>query len=302
MAAMAMLSVVMSVFNGAAQLGATLDGIEAQTMRDFELIVIDDGSTDATAEILRQRAALDPRVRVITTANEGLTRALIRGCSEATAPVIARHDGGDVSAPERFARQIEILDSEADAVLVSCGVRYVGPGGEHLYVANGDGEEIRRSLLHDDVDRIVGLPHHGSAMFRRDAYESAGGYREEFRFAQDVDLWIRMAPLGSIVIVPETLYEARYETGAISAQRRDSQFALASISIRLRDGGDAALLDEARALSSAPRPHKPRNEAGALYFLASCLRRNGDDRYRRYARAALRRNPLHFRSWLLLMR
>ncbi|MCU1227793.1 MAG: glycosyl transferase family 2, partial [Acidobacteria bacterium] len=71
---MARLSVVMSVFNGAAQLDATLNGIEAQTMRDYELIAIDDGSTDATGEILRARAARDPRIRVITIANDGLTR------------------------------------------------------------------------------------------------------------------------------------------------------------------------------------------------------------------------------------
>jgi glycosyltransferase involved in cell wall biosynthesis len=302
MAAMPRLSVVMSVFNGAAQLGATLDSIEAQTMRDYELIAIDDGSTDATGEILRERASHDARIRVLTIANDGLTRALIRGCAEASAPVIARHDCGDISLPERFARQLDVLDRELDVVLVSCAARYVGPGGEHLYDVTGDGEAIRTSLLHDPIERIVALPHHGTAMFRRGAYETSGGYREQFRFAQDVDLWIRIAALGRIVVLSDTLYEARFETNAISAQRRDLQFALASISIRLRDGGDVSLLDEARAIGAGSPPRKPRDEAGALYFLASCLHRNGDRRYRQYARAALRRNPLHLRSWFLLMR
>jgi glycosyltransferase involved in cell wall biosynthesis len=271
-------------------------------MRDYELIAIDDGSTDATGQILRERASNDARIRVLTIANDGLTRALIRGCAEASAPVIARHDCGDISLPERFVQQLDVLDREPDVVLVSCAARYVGPGGEHLYDVTGDGEAIRASLLHDPVERIVALPHHGTAMFRRDAYETAGGYREQFRFAQDIDLWIRIAAVGRIVVLADTLYEARFETNAISAQRRDLQFALASISIRLRDGGDVSLLDEARRIGAGPPPRKPRDEAGALYFLASCLRRNGDGRYRQYARAALRRNPLHLRSWFLLMR
>ncbi|MCU1229816.1 MAG: glycosyl transferase, partial [Acidobacteria bacterium] len=224
-----------------------------------------------------------------------------RGCAEATSPVIARHDCGDVSDRERFTKQLAAFE-EDDAVLVSCAARYVGPGGERMYDVAGDGDAIRRSLLHDNVDSIVGLPHHGTAMFRRDTYEAAGGYRAEFRFAQDVDLWIRLAARGRIVVLDDVLYEARFETNAISAQRRDTQFALAAISIRLRDGGDPSLLDDALAVSAGSRPRKPRDEAGAFYFLASCLRRNGDRRYRQYARAALRRNPLHLRSWLLLMR
>jgi glycosyltransferase involved in cell wall biosynthesis len=89
------LSVVMSVLNGAGDLARTLDSIFAQTERDFELIVIDDGSTDDTPSILARQS--DPRIRVITQPNEGLTRALIRGCEAARAPLIARHDCGDVS-------------------------------------------------------------------------------------------------------------------------------------------------------------------------------------------------------------
>lgn len=302
------LSVVMSVYNGARDLQATLDAIAAQTMRDYELIVIDDGSTDATGAMLKNAATRDPRVRVITTANQGLTRALIRGCAEAKAPVIAREDCGDLSAPERYARQLEVLDREADVVLVGCAARYVGPGGEELYVVRSDGEEIRRSLLHDDIKAIRGVGAHGTAMFRRDAYLAAGGYREQFRYAQDVDLWIRLAKVGRIVVLPDVLFTVTYDVEAISATQRDRQIALATIAIRLRDDslpGDARarLLAEATAAGAAPgRPRNARDAAPALYFVANCLRRNRDPRWRNYAKNALRRNPLHLRSWLLLLR
>src|SRR5438132_1427436 len=79
-------SVVMSVYNGAAHLRPTLDSIASQTLRDVEIIVVDDGSTDATGDILREAAGRDARIRIITQENRGLTRALIRGCATATAP------------------------------------------------------------------------------------------------------------------------------------------------------------------------------------------------------------------------
>jgi glycosyltransferase involved in cell wall biosynthesis len=292
----------MSVYNGAARLPATLESIRRQTMDDYELIAVDDGSTDATPSILASAALDDPRIRVVTQPNRGLTLALIRGCAEARAPVIARHDCGDLSAPERFEKQLALLRD--DVGLVSCFTRFVGPGGEHLFDAKAaGGEEIRESLLRDDVRSIRGLSHHGTAMFGRDDYLHAGGYREAFRFAQDLDLWIRIARHRRIAIVPEILYEASFDSGTISALRRDDQVALAKIAIAVRDGGDAAeLLERARAIGAAS--HKPtrRQEAQVLYFIASCLRRNADRRYRRYAREALRRDPLLLRAWLLFLR
>lgn len=293
------ISAVMGVFNGAAGLPVTLDSILAQTERDFELIVVDDGSSDETPEILRRYTADDDRIRIITQKNGGLTRALIAGCEAARGHFIARHDNGDRSQPDRFARQLASFT--ADVVLVSCGARYIGPDSEFLYDATATGD-IRESLLHDPVERIRGLPHHGTAMFRRDAYLVAGGYREQFRFAQDLDLWMRMAGRGRIVVLPEILYEARFETNAISATRRNDQVALAKISIALRDGADPSLLETARDIGRSTRTRRRSDDAAALYFVASCLRRNRNPSYKRYARAALRRNPFHLRSWLLLMR
>ena len=111
-----LVSVVMSVHNGATDLAATLDSILSQTFTDFELIAIDDGSTDDTPAILAAAAQRDARIRIPTQPNAGLTRALMRGCAEARAPIVARHDAGDRSHPERFARQLACFD-DANVVL-----------------------------------------------------------------------------------------------------------------------------------------------------------------------------------------
>ena len=288
------LSVVMAVFNGARTLEATLQSILTQTERDFELIAIDDGSTDDTPAILAR--CNDPRLRVITQANAGLTRALIRGCAEARADLIARHDCGDRSRPERFARQLALL-AKGHAV-VSCATRFVDGDGDFLYVSRANGEDVRRSLLDDDARAIHALPHHGSAMFRRDAYERAGGYREQFRVAQDLDLWIRIArDGGTFAIDDEVLYEATIDTRSISGTARDAQVRLTEIAVALRDGHGS--LDDARAVQ--PARMTPRGEAAALYFIGKCLLRQKNPKGLRVLRDAVRRDPLHWRSWLSML-
>ncbi|MDQ3279839.1 MAG: glycosyltransferase [Acidobacteriota bacterium] len=293
----ARVSVVMSVYNGAASLAATLDSIVAQTMRDFELIAIDDGSTDVTPQILARYAAADPRIRVITQPNAGLTRALIRGCAEAGAPVIARHDCGDVSHPERLAKQLALL--EQGHVVTGTAARFVSHEGDTLYFARGDGDEVRHSLLHDDPVRIHGIVH-ATAMFRRDAYLAAGGYRAEFRTAQDLDLWIRLAPLGTFVVTEEVLYEALFDARSISGSSRESQVRLTEIAVALRDGGDArTLLAEAAGVRKGSITRG--GEAAALYFIAKCLLDQKNTNGRRYLWRAVKRNPLHWRSWFWLL-
>ncbi|HEX3583590.1 MAG TPA: glycosyltransferase family A protein [Thermoanaerobaculia bacterium] len=288
-------SVVMSVYNGAARLRETLDSILAQRDVAFEVIVVDDGSTDGTAAILDATKGL----RVIRQENQGLTRSLITGCRAARAPFIARHDCGDRSHPDRLRKQLDLMTSAADIVVVSCATQYVGPEGEKLYVVSSEGADVERSLLHDGVDAIRGLTHHGTAMFRRDVYFDAGEYRPEFRFAQDLDLWLRMAKRGRIAFVPEVLYEARFEANAISGLHREQQVESARIAIALRDAPaaeQAALLRRASEINPA-RKAGDRSKADGLYFLAMALKKSGNGRWRRYAWEAVRNNPLHFRAW-----
>lgn len=276
-------SVVLPVYNGAMSLAATIDSILTQTERDLELIVVDDGSTDATAAILR--GYTDPRMRVITQENGGITRALIRGCQAARASLIARQDCGDVSRPERLERLLPLL---ATCVLAASEVAYVGPEGEALYTTSHASKCIRDSLLRAGADAIQSLPHHGSAVFRADAYTRAGGYRVQFYFAQDLDLWMRMAALGDVCISDEVLYEARIDVGAISSLYRSEQVASAALAIALRDGGDPSLVEQAAAIRPEKRAQSRRTEVRALYFIASCLRRKNDPRWRRYASRAVR--------------
>lgn len=288
---MVKISVVLAVYNDEPRITASIDGILAQTERDFELIVVDDGSTDGTPAILEGFARRDARIRIVRQPNGGLTRALIRGCAEATAPLIAREDSGDVSYPQRLATQLRTFD-DGDVVLAGCLTRFVAPDGEELYIPKRDGDAVRHSLLYDGIDKIIGMPGHSTAMFRREAYLRAGGYREQFWFAQDLDLWIRLAALGKIVIVPEVMHASLVAISSISGRYRKQQIDIATIALALRDAASDderdTLLARAAAIAPAKRPMTRRERIKALYFIAAVLRSRGDRRYRKYLWRALR--------------
>jgi glycosyltransferase involved in cell wall biosynthesis len=299
------ISVVMSVFNGATELPATLESIFSQSHRDFELIVVDDGSTDDTPSVLSSYR--DPRMQVITQPNAGITRALIRGCEAASGDVIARHDCGDRSDASRLEKQLAVLERENDVVLVSCTTSYHAPEGERLYLSRGEGVAVRRSLLEDGPKSIQGLTHHGSAMFRRDAYLAVGGYREQFYFAQDLDLWVRLAAAGRITFLNEVLYEASSQPEAISWNNRREQLESTRLILAIRDDPTRAteLLEQAGRIHPKARRHRRASrvaDARSLYFIASCLRREGNGAWRKYARRAVLRNPFLLRGLFLLLR
>src|SRR5262245_247849 len=113
-------SVVLSVYNNADTVVVAVESIQRQTLMDWEFIVVNDGSNDESPRILDELAAADSRIQVIHQENTGLTRALIRGCSEARGEYIARLDADDVSLPERLAEQAALLDSDSRIGFVSC--------------------------------------------------------------------------------------------------------------------------------------------------------------------------------------
>lgn len=299
-------SVVMSVYNGGRLLRDTLQSILGQTERDFELVIVDDGSTDETPRILAESVTLDSRVSVVSQANQGLTRALIAGCARARGRYIARHDAGDLSAASRLARQKQLLDTNPGLALVSCWTDYVGPELEPLFEMRGRGTAVPTAVLDPTREHGVtdGPAHHGSVMFRRDLYLQAGGYRAAFHYGQDWDLWYRLLALGTYAAVPEVLYIARVTPESISASARVEQQELAQLSreaLRMRMEGRPD--DEVVARATTIRPVSGRafcRKARGLYFIGETLRRNGDPRAVRYLRDATAACPLLLKSWLRL--
>jgi len=305
---MTSISVVMGVYNGADTLAATLDSILGQTERNFECIVVDDGSTDASPQILAAYAARDERVRVITQKNTGLTRALIAGCAEARGIYIARHDAGDLSDPRRFELQKRALDADPAIAFVSSATRFAGPELEPLYVLRSTGAALAPVfVLGTDSEHplIDGPTHHGSVMFRRDAYERAGGYRDAFYYGQDFDLWYRLAEIGKFQSIDEVLYTARITPSSISSGARAQQERLgglsrAALSARRRSESDESIVEDA-ARVRRPQSRGRCPEARGNYFIGEALRRNGDRRARKYLRAAVSRCPLLLPAWIRLL-
>lgn len=294
-------SVVTSVYNGAATLRESLQSVLSQEGVDFEFIVVDDGSTDSSGKILAEFERVDRRIRVIRQENRGLTRALIRGCAAAGGNYIARHDCDDLSLPGKLSKELCAITAQPGIALVSCGSRFVGPGGELLYELSSVGGDATDELLTLDPKRLRGPTRHGSTLFRRDLYEYVGGYRKQFYFAQDLDLWTRLVEHGRHVVIPDILYQVSVTLGSISSLQRNRQVACASVILecaRLRRAGLAE--ESALAMASAILPDgkvaQASERAAALYFVGACLRRRRDPRARQYFREALREYPLHVRS------
>lgn len=182
------ISVVMSVFNSEKYIGEAIDSILKQTYSDFELILIDDKSTDMTNKIMKQYQASDSRIIILENeSNLGLTKSLNRGLTVAQGEYIARMDADDISLHERFEKQVNFLDNHPEYSFVSCIAQYIDENGnlEQMRLFPETNEEI-----YDMMPKVDAVMHPG-VMFRRMDIAKIGNYCEEFRVVQDYDLWFR---------------------------------------------------------------------------------------------------------------
>jgi len=214
--AIPLVSIIMSVYNGEKFLHECIEGINAQTFSDYEVIVIDDGSTDRTPDILYSWAKENRRVRIIIRKNEGLTSALNLAISMARGEYIARHDADDISVPNRLEEQVEFLDKHSDVVLIgSHVVEFEKKQSLIALYMPPDSHEFIVKTLHKGENPLV----HGSIMFRKSAFKKLSeGYR--FRYSQDYDLYLRFLSLGELRIYPEILYALRNHSSRIGTKVR----------------------------------------------------------------------------------
>jgi glycosyltransferase involved in cell wall biosynthesis len=216
-AARGLLTVLLPVRNAAPYLGRALDSLRAQTHGAFTVLAIDDGSTDASGEILQ--GLRDERFRVIRREARGLVATLNEGLALASTPYVARMDADDRSMPERFARQLDALQADPGLVLIGSQTRVIDAGDApvgRMSTPTGDAG-IRRALA------VMNCFSHGATMFRRDAALSAGGYRADAPLVEDYDLWRRLAQRGRVANHADTLYEWRATAAGTSRSGRAAQ-------------------------------------------------------------------------------
>ena len=219
-------SVLMPCYNTAATLATALDSIASQTLGDFEVVAVDDGSTDETASILSSRAQRDQRIRVLRREHAGIIPALNAGLAECQAALVARMDSDDLMRPTRLEKQAEYLDDHPEMEVVSCLVAGFPAGevreGFQLYLewlnSLRDDESIRREMF---VESPICHP---SVMFRKSAVLALGGYQEN-GWAEDYDLWLRAALAGwRFAKLPEVLLDWRESPDRLT--RSDSRYSL----------------------------------------------------------------------------
>lgn len=300
------ISVVMSVYNDSEFVGSAIESILSQTFRDFELVIIDDGSKDNSRQVVERYAERDSRIRLIVQKNSGLTQALIRGCSEARGQFVARHDSDDVSLPTRFEKQLDLFQRTPEAVVVGCWSERVEPFGQVFgrNIRPIDPQEATALFQKQEL----GPAGHGSAMFRKDVYHRIGGYRSEFRVSQDFDLWLRFSEMGLFAYVPEVLYRYRYDGVSISVakhqlQKRFGELARESQRLRLAGQSDKDVLETCRTLCAQETSgtlKDPNATAAGYYLIGRGLQDYGNPGAAYYFWKSAVASPMYWRSWVRL--
>ncbi len=200
-------TILLPVRNGFETLDACLRSVQRQTERAFELLVVDDGSTDATPELLADWRSREPRLRVLPNPGEGLVAALNAGLDAARAPVVCRMDADDLMVRDRLAIQLSWLDAHPEFVVVGSRVRIFPrrtlQAGYRAY-EQWLNAVVAPAALHDAL--LVEAPlAHPSVCFRRSVIQQLGGYRDG-PFPEDYDLWLRCRAAGiGLGKVPRTL-------------------------------------------------------------------------------------------------
>ena len=223
------ISVLLPVYNAERYVAEAVESILAQTFRDFELLIVDDGSKDRSLEILRRLAEGDARIRLSSRPNAGLVATLNEMLAQARGEFIARMDADDVALPRRFERELEYLRAHDECLVVGTAAEWIDPEGELLKVHVPPRDHVQIDAAH--VTSAEGVVCHPSALIRATAFERVGGYDPKLDGAEDLDLWLRIAEVGRLANLPEPLlrYRFHFQKVGFVAKRRQIEASRRSV-------------------------------------------------------------------------
>jgi glycosyltransferase involved in cell wall biosynthesis len=216
-------SVLLPVYNAEKYLAAAIESVLAQDFTDFELLLLNDGSTDRSAAILERFAARDARCKIHAWPNRGLIATLNAGLQLSTADILFRMDADDVCRPHRFSRQMSYMQGHPECVAVGSRVMFIDADG--WPIAEFFGNEVD----HDDIDAAHlkgkgGSIVHPSAALRRAAMMQIGGYRTRYPHSEDFDLFLRLAEVGRLANIPDVLLEYRQHPDSVGYRHARAQW------------------------------------------------------------------------------
>ncbi len=290
-------SVVMSVYDKPHDVRLTVDSVLAQQGVELELVVVSDGASDDVNDVLA--AYQDSRLNIIYQTNQGLTVALANGCNHAKHEYIARVDAGDEMLAGRLLAQAQTLERDKSLALVCCWVHMHTEEGFKLYDVQYSAKELTQGLSTTQPGQLKS-PVHSSVMFRKAHYVEVGGYRPEFYFTQDCDLWARLLHCYPLSVIEDVLQKAVFSASGISGLHKQQQTELANLVVQanvLRQQGknDTVILEQAKQYKSNNDNvggHKAVSRFAGNYFIASVLSKQQPKAALVYWHKALTEKPL----------
>ena len=287
------LSVLIPVWNADRWLATALDSVLSQTFTDFELLVHDDGSTDGSLAILQEFAARDPRVVLTSEPNKGIVETLNGLLAAARGDLVARMDADDICLPERFAKQVAFLDAHPEVGVLGTFVDGIDAEGRPLRSFTAPADHAGLEAFHLETGG-PGL-WHPAVMMRTEVLRDAGGYREDYPYCEDYDLWLRLGEITELANLTAPLVQYRLHLQSLSVVKRDLQITSARGALQ-----DACAR---RGLPAPPAPETPPAPPTELDVMRKwawwALGAGHPGTARAYARRSLARAPLSPASWKL---
>lgn len=290
----------MSVYNGERYLREAIESILGQTFKDFEFIIIDDGSTDSSKDIILYYK--DPRIRLIENKkNICLTKSLNKGIKAAQGEYIARMDADDISLPKRLKKQIDFLDEHKDVGVLGTTFYHIDNEGKIIFtkIVPLKNDIIQKELLKKNCFA------HGSIMMRKDILEKVGGYREQIKYSQDYDLFLRIAKHCKMANLEEALYKWRLHEDTVSISKRKTQKKYIDLVSRLKgkESGQTEIQEADSKRAGQKRMGELYRRYGINFIRQAANKSRKTDYFtaRKRFKTSLKYYPWSMGNWVLLL-
>ena len=211
----AKVTVLMPAYNAGKFIAEAIESVLQQTFTDFELVIIDDGSTDNTAEIIQSFS--DRRIHLIHQSHNGIAAALNKGLGIVESEYIARFDADDICFPDRLMQQVSFLDENQDYIITGSDAEYISEDGEHLFYFRCIGH------THDEIIEKINsyCPFiHSAVMYRKNAVIKASGYSIHAHNFEDYLLWTQILKFGKFANLPQELIRVRFNPASVTIDER----------------------------------------------------------------------------------